>query len=131
MAQGSAKTTSNWSGFSGISGFSGFSSYSGLSGFSGSNGIKQGTAVLNFGLASGNNDSMASVDVSDATIQANSVPFAWLSLSPTSDHSLDEVIVDPPDIMAGNVVAGVGFTIYGLLQTGEAYGTYNVNYQWM
>ncbi len=31
----------------------------------------------------------------------------------TSDHSVDEHWTDPPDVLAGSVSAGVGFTIYG------------------
>ena len=32
----------------------------------------------------------------------------------TADHSEDEHRIDPPRVVAGNVVAGTGFTIYGV-----------------
>lgn len=34
----------------------------------------------------------------------------------TADHSIDEHWADAPNVLAGNVQAGVGFTIYGVVK---------------
>lgn len=71
-----------------------------------------GTASLNFGAAPGAFE--ASVAVSgQAGILVGSALEAWVLPATTADHSIDEHIVDPPRVVAGNVVPGVGFTIYG------------------
>lgn len=72
-----------------------------------------GTATVNFGGFPGASDT--SVLVTGQTgIVAGSLVEAWLVPVGTSDHSADEHLVDGPKIMAGNIVPGVGFTIYGI-----------------
>lgn len=71
----------------------------------------QGTALLDFGAFPGGSD--ASVAVADAAILAGSLAEAWLFPADTVDHLADEHRVESLEVMAGNVVAGVGFTIYG------------------
>lgn len=71
-----------------------------------------GTAVLDFGGYPGTSD--ASVDVTgQAGIVGTSVVEAWLRLEATGDHSADEHWVESLEVYAGNIVDGVGFTIYG------------------
>jgi len=71
-----------------------------------------GTATINFGAFPGSGD--ASVAVTGQTaILAGSLVEAWVYPTATSDHSVDEHLIDPPRVIAGNVSAGVGFTIYG------------------
>ena len=61
----------------------------------------------------------------------------------TTDHTTDEHWVDPPDVFAGNVQAGVGFTIYGInrdrseigpqtrvVDAPKLYGKYNIGWVW-
>jgi hypothetical protein len=71
----------------------------------------QGTATINFGAAPGGYE--ASVAVASAAIGATNLVEAWVYPTATADHSADEHLIDPPRVMAGSVVAGVGFTIYG------------------
>lgn len=72
----------------------------------------QGTAVLDFGAFPGKSD--ASVDVTGQTeILAISLVEAWLRPVATGDHSADEHRVETLAVLAGNIVAGVGFTISG------------------
>jgi hypothetical protein len=49
-----------------------------------------------------------------AGILAGSLVEAWLFPAATADHTADEHWVETIEVMAGNVVAGTGFTIYGI-----------------
>ena len=73
----------------------------------------QNTATLNFGAWPGTD--LASVAVTgQASIASGSLVECWVYPTATADHSIDEHIIDPPHVVAGTVVAGTGFTIYGL-----------------
>lgn len=75
----------------------------------------QGSTTINFGSFPGATD--ASVAVTGQTgITGGSAVEAWISLTATSNHSADEHWVDPPEIYAGNIVAGTGFTIYAVVK---------------
>ena len=71
----------------------------------------QGTATLDFGAFPGSSD--ASVAVSAPSITGGSLVEAWIFPAATADHSADEHLVETIRVVAGNVQAGVGFTIYG------------------
>lgn len=73
----------------------------------------QGTANIDFGVFPGKSD--ASVAVTGQTgILSGSLVEAWLIPIATADHTADEHLVEEIKIVAGNIVAGTGFTIYGL-----------------
>ena len=72
----------------------------------------QGTATIDFGAFPGSSD--ASVTVSVPSILAGSLVEAWLLPANTADHTADEHIVETIAVIAGNVQAGVGFTIYAV-----------------
>lgn len=46
--------------------------------------------------------------------QLGSVVEAWVQHRGTPDHSADEHVLEPLQVYAGDVVTGVGFTIYGI-----------------
>jgi hypothetical protein len=71
----------------------------------------QGTATLDFGAFPGKSD--ASVAVASAGIGAGSLVEAWLLPAATADHTADEHMLETLKVVAGSIVAGVGFTIYG------------------
>ena len=72
-----------------------------------------GTATLNFGAFPGASD--ASVAVTGQTgILSGSYVEAWIRPAATADHSADEHVLETIRVMAGNISAGVGFTIYGI-----------------
>lgn len=80
---------------------------------SGATKVNAGTATLDFGSFPGKSD--ASVDVTGQTdILAGSFVQAWLYPTATADHTADEHLVEGIRIVAGNIVPGVGFTIYGI-----------------
>lgn len=70
-----------------------------------------GTTTVNFGSAPGAADTSTTI-TGQTNIVAGSSVDAWISPTATADHSVDEHWVDPPAIYAGNIVPGVGFTIY-------------------
>lgn len=72
-----------------------------------------GQASLDFGAFPGS--SHASVAVTgQAGILAGSLVECWIFPAATADHSADEHVVESLKVVAGNVVAGTGFTIYGV-----------------
>jgi hypothetical protein len=73
----------------------------------------QGTALLDFGAFPGASDASVAV-TGQAGILAGSLVEAWLFPAATADHTADEHWVETIEVMAGNVVAGTGFTIYGI-----------------
>lgn len=91
----------------------------------------QGTTTIDFGTFPGNTNVTLNI-TGQASITAGAEVDAWLSPAATADHSIDEHVVDGPRIMAGNVTAGVGFTIYGAARDlgGKAYGLFTVSWVW-
>ena len=87
-----------------------------------------GSAILDFGTLS---KPAASIDVTgQASIVAGSKVEAFVRLVATADHSIDEHRIEQLRVIAGNIVVGAGFTIYG-----EAYpqtsGQWNVDWVWV
>jgi len=92
----------------------------------------QGTATLDFGTFPGSADASVAV-TGQLGIVSGSLVEAWVVPAATSDHSLAEHYIDPPIVMAGEVVAGTGFTIRGFNQEGgvpRCYGKWNVAWAW-
>lgn len=89
-----------------------------------------GQVSLNFGTFPGATD--AKVDVAGQTgITAGSLVEAWVFPATTAEHTADEHWVENLQVTAGNVAAGVGFTIYGLtLDRCRLYGNYNIAWVW-
>lgn len=71
-----------------------------------------GTAVLDFGAFPGKSDASVAV-TGQAAIVAGSLAEAWIRPVATADHTADEHMLETLKVFAGNIVAGVGFTIYG------------------
>ena len=91
----------------------------------------QGTADLDFGAFPGKSD--ASVDVTGQSgILSGSLVEAWIRPVDTADHLADEHRVETLSVVAGNIVAGTGFTIYGLnVGFGTLlYGVWKVAWVW-
>lgn len=75
----------------------------------------QGTATLDFGAFPGKTDATVTVTGQTGILGTNLVE-AWIFPTATANHSADEHWVDPPEVYAGNIVAGTGFTIYGVIK---------------
>lgn len=73
--------------------------------------MAQGTTTVNFGAFPGSTDTTVAI-TGQTGILASSLVEAWVFPTATADHSADEHWVDGPQVVAGNIVAGTGFTIY-------------------
>lgn len=82
-------------------------------GLSGTNSGDQasGTTTVNFGAFPGASDASATI-TGQAAIAAGSRVRAWIEVTATADHTADEHWLETIDVVAGNVAAGTGFTIY-------------------
>ena len=73
----------------------------------------QGTAILDFGAFPGASDAAVAV-IGQAAIVSGSLVEAWIRPEATADHTADEHMMETLKVFAGNIIAGTGFTIYGL-----------------
>lgn len=71
-----------------------------------------GQATLNFGAFPGASDASVAI-TGQAGIVSGSMVEAWIFPATTADHSADEHLLETMRVMAGNIVGGTGFTIYG------------------
>ena len=93
-------------------------------------GTQEGSTTVNFGAFPGNIDTTATV-TGQTGILATSVIDVFVTATATADHSIDEHWVDTPLVVAGNIVPGVGFTIYAISRDGGTdYGQYTVQWMW-
>ena len=91
-----------------------------------------GNATLDFGAFPGSSDTSVAV-TGQTGITTSSFVEAWLVPTATADHSADEHIVETIKVIAGNIVNGTGFTIYGV-NTGDnsrIYGSWSVSWVWV
>jgi hypothetical protein len=95
-----------------------------------------GTALLNFGTFPGSSDASVAI-TGQSEIVASSIVQAWIYPAATADHTADEHIVEEFVVSAGNIVAGTGFTIYGVSQIPPSpndlpliYGQWSVAWRW-
>lgn len=91
--------------------------------------VTLGTVALDFGAFPGVADAAVAV-TGQAAIGASAKVLAWVRPEATADHSADEHWAEEMDVMAGNIVAGTGFTVYGKTRNQRLYGRYTVAWQW-
>ena len=84
----------------------------------------QGTTTINFG----GKATDASVFVSAPAITAGQLVEAWVFPAATASNTADNHWVDTIVVVAGNVVAGSGFTIYAKVDEGFGHGVFNVGW---
>lgn len=84
--------------------------------------MAQGTTTINFG----GKATDASVAVSAPTITGSQLVEAWIFPVATATNTVDDHWVEGVKVTAGNVQAGVGFTIYAKADEGFAHGTLTV-----
>lgn len=73
----------------------------------------RGTATIDFGVFPGKSDTSVAITGQPA-VTSSTVVKAWIYPQDTADHSADEHLVETLDVYAGKVLAGTGFTIYGV-----------------
>lgn len=108
----------------GPAGKSGVNGINGLKGDSGT-AFTSGTVQLDFG-SSNKTAEVVVIDV--ATVLSSSKVMAALRLEATVDHPVDDLQFDPIRVAVKNLVAGVGFTIFGAMDNASANGLYKVDW---
>ena len=93
-------------------------------------GPQTGVATLDFGSSASDTGDMHTTTVVTGlpSITAASVVSVHVRIEATSDHSPDELLIDPVRVTVRDIVAGVGFTIEGRMFNSRAQGTYTVNW---
>jgi len=84
-----------------------------------------GTAQIDFG-AGGSTAEVVITDV--ASTLAGSRVMASLRMQATTDHTVDDLLIDPVKVAVKDIVACVGFTIHGAAGNAPAYGLYCVDW---
>lgn len=84
----------------------------------------QGTTTIDFG--AGKTD--VATAVAEAGITGSQLVEAWIFPAATASNTADNHWVEDLHVIAGDVQAGVGFTVYAKCGTGMAHGVYSVGY---
>lgn len=92
--------------------------------------ITSGQATLSFGAFPGAAYEALAV-AGQAGIVGGSMVEVWVRPAATADHTADEHIVDPPRVVAGDIVAATGFTIHAFSTNHlRHHGEYNIAWSW-
>jgi hypothetical protein len=89
--------------------------------------VISGTTTVTFGSRATD----AKVTVAAPAITGGKVTKAWIFPAATASNTIDNHWVEDLHVVAGNVVAGVGFTIYASCKTGLAHGIYTVGWEYI
>jgi hypothetical protein len=89
--------------------------------------ITKGSTTVDFGASS--TDVQVAITGQTGILTGSSVK-AWLNPSATASNTADNYWLDDLEILAGNILAGTGFTIYAKCNTALAHGIYNINWEW-
>jgi hypothetical protein len=99
-----------------------------------------GKTTIDFTAFPGKPD-VTKVITGETGIASTSKVEAWVIPEATADHSIDEHWVEEIDVSAGNIVAGTGFTIYGVNRHNEGsrpggrgynmYGLFTIGWAWL
>jgi hypothetical protein len=87
--------------------------------------VVKGTATLDFGTGSLTTETVLTGLVSVST---SSVIITTLKIVATPEHRIDDLLIDPIRLAVKDLVAGVGFTIYGEMDNARANGTYEIDW---
>jgi hypothetical protein len=87
----------------------------------------QGQTVIAFG--TGTNYATAVV-TGQGSIGTGSLVEGWVSITASGATTADDCINECLIVRAGNISAGVGFTIYVNVDRGYAHGNYTINWVW-
>ena len=98
--------------------------------------VAAGQSIIDFGAFPGKSDTSLAV-TGQTGIAAGSIIEVSLTPVATADHTADEHLVETLRVFAGSIVAGTGFTIYGVndaqafgVDGTRIWGKWTVNWQW-
>lgn len=92
----------------------------------------QGTALVDFGAFPGSVDAVVTI-TGQSGILSSSLVEAWVIPIVSQDHSVGEHYVDPPLVIAGEIVPGTGFNIRATAYDFDdptPFGKYTVAWVW-
>lgn len=96
-----------------------------------SSSVASGSALVNFGTVNSRHQG-ASISVTGQTgITLSSIVNVSTRIEATANHSIEEILSESPKFSVGNLIVGVGFTIYGSIPRGRSYGDFPVNWSWV
>lgn len=85
----------------------------GATGPAGGGSANTGTAQLDFGAFPGKSDTSVAI-TGQAGILSGSIVNVGIRPVASADHSADEHMLEPLKVLGGNIIAGTGFTAYGI-----------------
>ena len=86
-----------------------------------------GSAEVNFGLLTSGQEGNAEVTVSNTAVTSGQIILCSPAAVATADHDPEDAMLEGLTAYAGNIVDGVGFTIYVRAPQGT-FGRYQINY---
>lgn len=90
-----------------------------------------GSATLDFGAAPGSQKAQVDVTGQTGILSASSLAEAFMMADSTVDHNVDEHQFVSVKLTCGNLVDGVGFTIYAVSIDLVLTGTFMVRWVWI
>lgn len=91
-----------------------------------SSGATYGSSEIDFGAYPG--ATYVSLDVAEPDITSSMRVIATVAARATADHSIDEHVVEEIEVRAGNVVDGVGFTLYARTRNDRLTGRWAIDW---
>jgi formylmethanofuran:tetrahydromethanopterin formyltransferase len=89
-----------------------------------------GSSTADFGATPGTDYIQIVVTGQTGIVAATSKVDAWKSIKATTNHTLEDVVISHFEVFAGNIVDGVGFTIYVISRQGRLTGQYIIDWVW-
>ena len=90
--------------------------------------VFRGTAIVDFG-AGGATDALVTITGQPGIVATSAVVVSVLAM-PSADHSADEHWAEEISAVAGNIIAGTGFTIYARGSRWPCFGKFNIAWYW-
>ena len=89
-----------------------------------------GVATLDFGSGTSDSGDMIKTKVVTGVsgITATSIVLVQVRIEATADHGTDDLLIDPIEVTAKDIIAGTGFTIEGRMLNARALGAYKINW---
>jgi hypothetical protein len=89
-----------------------------------------GSSTADFGATPGTDYIQIVVTGQTGIVAATSKVDAWKAVKSTADHNIEDVVISHFEVFAGNIVDGVGFTIYVISRQGRLTGQYIIDWVW-
>ena len=89
-----------------------------------------GDVTASFGAVPGTDYIVINITGQTGILAATSKVDAWKKIVATANHNIEDVVISHFEVFAGNIIDGVGFTIYVISRMGRLTGDYNISWVW-